>query len=542
MHRRLTNTPHRISLGPQVRIALLIASAVITVGILLVRRLVTGIPLLPPVDYRSFRVFSERDFVALHGPDALPSKAPIEKLQGARRNWAWAQLVCLVSLVAVDSFVLATALARSEPFVEEAVELGYWCLVLGLFAFRFCATPYRPTLFLLTCFACFTPAAFVFHRDIWPKLLLDPSQDRLESARSGWPVYARLAFSFAVEGCFLLTPRQWYPVDPFSPGVASPEQTASVFNYFTYSWVTRLITIAWKRDIVVDDFDALPDYDRARLWFSKYEQNKNTSALRTMFALFHWDFLYMTLFSFAVGVLQFIWPLSMRELLAYIEKSKTPEITPWVWVFGLFIGPICAAAAYQGYIFNSTRLIIRIKAAFTQALLVKTLKIRFTSDEKQQTEKGGSQPSATGSKVGRINNMMSSDLQQLADAREFFLLVGSVPIEIVLSVVFLYDLLGWSSLVGVALMLATMFVPVMLAKILAKVQKRLRAATDARIGLMVETMNSIRIIKFFGMEKPFLGRIRDSRNKELRLSLIGAMYNLGVYERNGTYSLDGFAN
>jgi hypothetical protein len=65
---------------------------------------------------------------------------------------------------------------------------------------------------------------------------------------------------------------------------------------------------------------------------------------------------------------------------------------------------------------RGSRLIIRFKAAFTQALLQKTLKVRFTSDEKD-AEKAGNQPSKTGSKVGRINNMMSSDLQQLADAR-----------------------------------------------------------------------------------------------------------------------------
>jgi ABC-type multidrug transport system fused ATPase/permease subunit len=106
------------------------------------------------------------------------------------------------------------------------------------------------------------------------------------------------------------------------------------------------------------------------------------------------------------------------------------------------------------------------------------------------------------------------------------MLVGTVPIEIILAVVFLYDLLGWSSLVGVALMLVTMFVPIVLAKFLANIQRRLREATDHRIGLMVETMNSIRIIKFFGMEKPFLNRIAEKRDAELKLSLISAVYNL----------------
>lgn len=113
--------------------------------------------------------------------------------------------------------------------------------------------------------------------------------------------------------------------------------------------------------------------------------------------------------------------------------------------------------------------------------------------------------------------------------REFFMLVGTVPIEIILSVIFLYDLLGWSSLVGVALMLITMVVPILLARTLAVIQKKLRQSTDARVGLMVEAMNSIRVIKFFGMEQPFLGRIRDRRNKELKLILKSAIYNVGFH-------------
>lgn len=115
----------------------------------------------------------------------------------------------------------------------------------------------------------------------------------------------------------------------------------------------------------------------------------------------------------------------MRELLAYIEKSKTPEINPWVWVFGLFIGPIAQAASWQGYIFNSTRLIVRMKAAFTQALLDKTLKIRFTTDEKVVGADGKEESK---SKVGMINNLMGSDLAMIADARYAFILeiLGSI--------------------------------------------------------------------------------------------------------------------
>jgi len=203
---------------------------------------------------------------------------------------------------------------------------------------------------------------------------------------------------------------------------------------------------------------------------------------------------------------------------------------------------------------------VRVKAALTQSLLDKTLKIRFTADSVSKEEKRGVTKKGKGkkdkdeseedhekSRVGRINNLMSSDLAQLSSARsvsacsdleeviadifysDFFLLFGSVPIEIILSVVFLYGMLGWSSLVGVAMMIVTLIIPGILGKLLVKIDRRARLASDARIEVMTETLNSVRIIKFFGMEKVFLSRIREKRENELWLAFLSMVYSSGFY-------------
>ena len=73
---------------------------------------------------------------------------------------------------------------------------------------------------------------------------------------------------------------------------------------------------------------------------------------------------------------------------------------------------------------------MRVKAALTQSLLLKTMKIRFTSAASNKSEdaptavvggskegmKKASTPPAH-SKVGMINNLMSTDLEQLTEAR-----------------------------------------------------------------------------------------------------------------------------
>lgn len=70
------------------------------------------------------------------------------------------------------------------------------------------------------------------------------------------------------------------------------------------------------------------------------------------------------------------------------------------------------------------RLAIRVKAALTQSLLEKTLKIRFVSDSATKEGKENGMKKDGGpekSKVGMINNLMSTDLDQLAEARYDFI-------------------------------------------------------------------------------------------------------------------------
>ena len=93
--------------------------------------------------------------------------------------------------------------------------------------------------------------------------------------------------------------------------------------------------------------------------------------------------------------------------------------------------------------------------------------------------------------------------------------------------IFLYGLLGWSSIVGVTMMVITMIIPGMLVKLLAKIKRKARLASDARIETMTETLNSVRIIKCFGMEKVFLSRIREKREDELWLSFHSMLCSLG---------------
>ena len=57
-------------------------------------------------------------------------------------------------------------------------------------------------------------------------------------------------------------------------------------------------------------------------------------------------------------------------------------------------------------------------------------------EKKPVGEKGGNL-------VGKINNLVSTDLNNIIDGRDFLMIAVACPIQIILCIVFLYTILGW---------------------------------------------------------------------------------------------------
>ena len=98
----------------------------------------------------------------------------------------------------------------------------------------------------------------------------------------------------------------------------------------------------------------------------------------------------------------------------------------------------------------------------------------------------------------------------------------------------LYDLLGWSSFIGVAVMLAFLPIPGAIAKNIQRVQREVMKRTDARVQVVTEStwrialglerdktdavskvMNIIRSVKLFGWEGKIGQLVYDKREDEL---------------------------
>ncbi|KAG2160129.1 uncharacterized protein EDB93DRAFT_1113551 [Suillus bovinus] len=272
-------------------------------------------------------------------------------------------------------------------------------------------------------------------------------------------------------------------------------------------------------------------------------------------------------------------PIGINQLLLYVEtKGERAVVRPWVWISWLFFGPLVGSLAWQWYIYIATRTLVRVEGILTQLIFEHALRIRMkaelpdddkklgestapstpdsasvagsstaaadestdgSGDEtlqasaetsstssskkykhksqnvKEEPDSSPKQYSSADNLVGKINNLVTTDLNNINDGRDFLLVALYVPLQVGMCIWLLYEILGWSAFAGLAVMLILFPLPGYVAQRIQKVQAEKMHKTDARVQTVTETMNVLRMIKLFGWEEKLDARISEKREVEL---------------------------
>ncbi|KAI0832850.1 multidrug resistance-associated ABC transporter [Trametes gibbosa] len=272
-------------------------------------------------------------------------------------------------------------------------------------------------------------------------------------------------------------------------------------------------------------------------------------------------------------------------------------VRPWVWISWLFLGPVLGSMAIQYYVFNTTRMLVQTEGIITQLVFDHSLRIRMKSessqspttsrastavhtpdnasvtegvnvddespsgcngngsedetvhartestastaaakkglDAKKTDEKLAASSPASGNLIGRINNLVTTDLTNLVEGRDFLFVGLYAPAQIIVAIVFLYEILGWSAFVGMVAMILLFPIPGYVASMIQGVQTEKMKKTDARVQDVTESksivlpaqvsrsdcviaMNVIRMIKLFGWEPKVADQLASKRDDELK--------------------------
>ncbi|CAA7262907.1 unnamed protein product [Cyclocybe aegerita] len=118
--------------------------------------------------------------------------------------------------------------------------------------------------------------------------------------------------------------------------------------------------------------------------------------------------------------------------------------------------------------------------------------------------------------LGKINNFITTDLLNILEASDYLNFVLHVPMQIILCTIFLYQILGWSSIVGLVGTVALSPLAGLLGKKVQDVQVVRMKMTDARVQSITEAVGVLRMIKLFGWEGEMTARLQQKREEELK--------------------------
>ncbi|KHJ47247.1 hypothetical protein D918_02107 [Trichuris suis] len=237
---------------------------------------------------------------------------------------------------------------------------------------------------------------------------------------------------------------------------------------------------------------------------------KLPSVIWVIFLCFKWPILLALFLKTVADVLEFSKPQLLRRIIAFMELPEFPFSYGVFFTVLLFVISLLYSLLLHQYFHIMFRLGMNAKSMLMSAVFEKAL---LLSNEARK-----------GTTVGEIVNLMSVDVQRIVDVCPFFLLVWSAPLEIVMAIGFLWEIIGVSVFVGVAVMVLMIPINFLLTHRLRQCQIRQMKFKDVRMKMINEILNGIKVLKLHAWELAFKEKVLKIRRKELRVLRQAAVY------------------
>lgn len=463
------------------------------------------------------------------------------------------ELIILVAQVGLSATELASARGQaSEHWHDAAVaSLAVWLYIGILVTFRFFASATRwsrSSLSLWNHTALLYGAQWLLYVWVFRSAFIR-QVDRL---------YRNIAISHFVLSSLLLgialTSRlgnrgvllEWEgDIEP------SREPLASAFSLATFGWVDAIVWKGYKTPLELNDVWNVTLQDKAETVLAAFRQVKKTHSLAVRLLLyFKKDILVQGAWCVLASVFMFMPTLLLKYILEYLEDSgSTPITAAWLYVILLFVTGAIQALGDGQALWIGRRVCIQLRAVIVGEIYSKTLRRKAAATaetelgqetkapKKSLWEKLSStwnipktstprhtvddnadknKPSDAMASNGTIINLMSIDSFKVAEICAYLhFLWAAVPVQLIMAVLLLYNVLGFSSLAGIGLMALLLPLNLWIAKSFQAAQKRIMSATDKRIHSTNEVLQNIRIIKYFAWEQRFKANVDEKRATEL---------------------------
>uniref|UniRef100_A0A673CN78 ATP-binding cassette, sub-family C (CFTR/MRP), member 3 n=1 Tax=Sphaeramia orbicularis TaxID=375764 RepID=A0A673CN78_9TELE len=295
-----------------------------------------------------------------------------------------------------------------------------------------------------------------------------------------------------------------------------PESTAGFLSTITFWWFTSMAIKGYKMPLEAKDLWSLNQRDSSKVMVPRLlkewdkEQAKSSpeevevllsnqkasprqpSFLRALIKAFGPYFLIGSAYKLLQDVITFVNPQLLRMLISFTKEQNAPAWWGYALAFLMFFTAFLQTLILHQHFQYCFVTGMNVRTAVIGAIYRKALVI--TNAAKRA------------STVGEVVNLMSVDAQRFMDLTTFLNMLWSAPLQIMLALYFLWQNLGPSVLAGVAVMI--LLIPFNVEQMQYK---------DARIKLMNEILNGIKVLKLYAWENSFKEKVLAIRQQELNV-------------------------
>ncbi|KAJ3610666.1 hypothetical protein NHX12_022758, partial [Muraenolepis orangiensis] len=340
------------------------------------------------------------------------------------------------------------------------------------------------------------------------------------------PRFCLFYVSFALELAGLVL-SSWADVPRDADNVRrNPEARVAFLNRITFNWFNSMVVKGYKRPLVQEDMWELKESDTvhqisgcfqvhmrselgaARLRFQKKRSEANPGdgvhlamkngvsqdvlmmswLIPAIYKTFMGVLLESAFFKLLQDLLAFVSPQLLKLMISFTRDTSAHAWQGYMYAVLLVLVAILQSLFLQQYFQRCFVLGMKVRTAIMAAVYKKAL-VMSNSSRKQTT-------------VGETVNLMSADAQRFNDVTNFIHLLWSCPLQIALSIAFLWLEMGPSVLAGLA---------VMVFMILNMKFK------DQRLKIMNEILNGMKILKLYAWEPSFQSQVDGIRGQELQI-------------------------
>ncbi|KAA0159997.1 hypothetical protein FNF31_04642 [Cafeteria roenbergensis] len=280
------------------------------------------------------------------------------------------------------------------------------------------------------------------------------------------------------------------------------EASASCWSKACFHYLNPLLKLGSSKALESEDIGPPLTIDEAKVLNARLDRFWNDQKARSKTPSLGWALLapaYYTLgpwrLYLGMGLMmitaatQIAPSVLLDQLVSHFEGTTLLDTaTLWVMVSLMLVLPIAGglAAAHAGAILS--RVGMHLKTALISTIYRKSLV--FRNDGRFSS--------------GEVQNLMSIDAQQLLRFALFAPLVATAPIQIVGLPLPHHPPGRAERVAGIGFLLCLVPVNVVIFTFAKSLRKALLAQTDARVKLMTEILQGIRVIKFFTWEGPMV--------------------------------------